>query len=747
MSQSRRIFIKQITAVGLLTQFPMLFSCRQGPNEEILTKTRRNTLFAMMNILFPDRKKLSIQSINAYAHFHQILADDNYDIDEKEYLQNGIQWTDEIAQEKFKKDFYQLNDTKKRVVFSHILQSNWGESWLSKVLTVIFEALLLDPIYRVNKNKIGWEWLEHISGQPRPDKNNTYQKLLALKLQHFQTEPQYDVCVVGSGAGAGPVIYELSNTGYKVLVLEKGPWYKTKDFSKDELVATRRSVYTPNLKDERHVIEEQNEEGNWVAKSTYDTGYDFWNGNCVGGSSNFMSGYFSRLKPNDFKLLSTYGKIEGANIADWPITYNDLEPFYEKVERIVGVSGKVVPHKFLEPRSTPDFPYEPLHENIVSSLIDEAAKKLNIQTIPLPRAILTKKKGDRNACYYSNYCGSYGCASDAKGSSRASLLNNALQTGNCTIIPNAKVYRIKTDRTKKVSSVLYYDATGKTVEVKAQIFVVAAQAIETSRLLLMSKNKDFPNGLANNNGQVGKNLIFSAGGVGGGSFYYDQLPKDIAENLKKPGVFVNRTIQQFYELTDDQTEKKIKGGTVDFLFEHANPIGKAIRQKWNEDGDLLYGKKLQNQLQKYFKNVRKLKFEIFVDWLPTDNCFVSLDDKVTDKWGDPVAKVRIGYHPHDLKIGEKIAEKSKGILRQMGLKNIYAGISGAPPTNLQAGGCRFGNDSKTSVLNKNCQAHEVSNLFITDGSFMPTGGSITYTWTIYANSFRVAEVIKKELES
>ncbi len=134
--------------------------------------------------------------------------------------------------------------------------------------------------------------------------------------------------------GAGPVIYELSKAGYKVLVLEKGPWFRTQDFSKDELVATRRSVYTPNLKDEPQVIESLDEEGKWLAQSNYETGNDFWNGNCVGGSSNFMSGYFSRLKPMDFKLLSTYGPIKGANIADWPISYEDLEPYYPRSNKL-----------------------------------------------------------------------------------------------------------------------------------------------------------------------------------------------------------------------------------------------------------------------------------------------------------------------------------------------------------------------------------------------------------------------------
>ncbi|HID38947.1 MAG TPA: oxidoreductase, partial [Calditrichaeota bacterium] len=137
--------------------------------------------------------------------------------------------------------------------------------------------------------------------------------------------------------------------------------------------------------------------------------------------------------------------------------------------------------------------------------------------------------------------------------------------------------------------------------------------------------------------------------------------------------------------------------------------------------------------------------EIFNDWLPTDDCFVTLDPKVKDKWGNPVARVRVGYHYHDLRVGNFLAEKTERVLQEMGAKNIRSGVSGSPPTNLVAGGCRFGNDARTSVLDADCRAHDAENLFITDGSFMPTGGSVTYTWTIYANSFRVADKIKAQL--
>ncbi len=558
---------------------------------------------------------------------------------------------------------------------------------------------------------------------------------------------KYDVCIVGSGAGAGPVISELSKAGLKVVVLEKGPWLKTEDFTKDEMVATRRSVYTPNLKDECHVLVKQNSDGDWMRQSTYSSGRDFWNGSAVGGSSNFMSAYFHRLKPVDFRLLSEFGAIDGANIADWPIQYEELEPYYAKTETEVGVSGEVKQHKFQEPRSTEDFPYPPLSENLFSKWLDDAAERLNFELFKSPRGIISQPKDDRNACYYSNYCGSYGCSSDAKGSARAALINDALKTGNCTIIPNAKVYHLETDGNGNVIKANYYNKEGASEAIEADTFVVAAQAIETSRLLLMSKNDEFPNGLANNSGQVGKNIVFSGGGVGSGQIFYEEIEEEAAAQINAPGVFINRASQEWYVINDQEfSDKKMKGGTIDFVVQHANAVTKAVPLKWDDDGKLLFGSALKEKVKAYFTEQRKFKFEIFVDWLPNDNCFVELDDEVTDKWGDPVAKIWLGYHEHDLKVGKYLAEKAEAIFEEVGMKNVESSISGGVSPNLQAGGCRFGNDPQTSVLDKNCKAHEVSNLYITDGSFMPTGGSVTYTFTIYANAFRVADHLVQQLK-
>ena len=555
----------------------------------------------------------------------------------------------------------------------------------------------------------------------------------------------FDVCIVGSGAGAGPVAYTLSKAGYKVVVLEKGPWVKTEQFSKDELACCRRSVFTPMLEDEPQVIEDEDGDGGWSGESTFDSGNDFWNGSLVGGSSNFMSGYFHRLKPADFRLKSEFGPIEGANVVDWPITYDELEPYYAKVEKVVGVSGKVVPHKHLEPRSTPDFPYPPLAVNKVSELIDKACSELGYVSLPTARAIISRPKDARNACYYSNFCGSYGCSSNAKGSARAALLNDAIATGNCEIRPHSKVYKLFSDPSGKVSGVGYYDKNGKKQVVDAKKYVVACQAIETSRLLLASTGLRFPNGLANNHGQVGKNLIFSGGGSGMGDLSFKNMPDELVQALKVPGVFVNRSLQDWYYFNDSSFGGRAKGGTIDFLWRHSNGVSRANSQKYDDEGNLLWGKPLKRRLESFFKGGRHLRFEVFNDWLPTDDCFVTLDPRVRDKWGDPVARFRIGFHDRDVQVGSYLGEKAVDVLRQMGAVNIQTGISGAPPSNLQAGGCRFGDDPAHSVLDRDCRAHEVENLYVTDGSFMPTGGSVAYTFTIYANSFRVADIIKKDL--
>jgi len=558
---------------------------------------------------------------------------------------------------------------------------------------------------------------------------------------------KYDAIVIGSGAAGGTVAHQLCQAGYKVALLEKGRLIRRGEFSKDELAYCRRDIVTPSLYGEYHTIEER-VDGEWKETPTYDSGWSFWNGNIVGGSSNLMSGMFHRMHPDDFRLLSKYGAIEGANIVDWPIDYSDMEPYYTLAETLIGISGKAQKHPFEPPRSTPDFPQPPTDENRVVELFDRSCKRLGIIPLVTPRAVLSRDKGDRNACYYSNFCGSYGCSSGAKSSSGEALIRPALATGNLTLMSNTYVKKLQSEKEHVTSVETVNTITGKEQTLTARIFVVAAQAHETARLLLNSANRHYPNGLGNSSGELGKNLIFSAGGSGQGVLRRKSLKEIPFEALMRRGLFVNRSVLDWYVIEEQwnaiKGQKKIKGGLVEFMFEHQNNISRAAKTRYSGE-KLQWGKVLGDRLKETFTEGKGIRFEVFNDWLPTDNCFVSIDKKRKDRYGMPVGKLRIQAHPHDLKVASIIAKKSETILKKMGAEEVYSSVSPVPPQNLVAGGCRFGSDPRKSVLNKYCQSHDLPNLFVADASFMPTGGSTPYTWTIYANALRISDYMIAQL--
>lgn len=290
----------------------------------------------------------------------------------------------------------------------------------------------------------------------------------------------------------------------------------------------------------------------------------------------------------------------------------------------------------------------------------------------------------------------------------------------------------------------YRDAEGKKEYVEAQVFVVACYAIETCRLLLYSKNKRFDNGLGNNHGLVGKFMISSAGGVGGGIIRYSQLDPVTAEELKNIGLWINRTVQHFYEIEHPHTGKPIKGGTIEFMFEHANPIRRAVQELW-EGERLIWGKELKEKLMRTFLTGRQVRFEVFADWLPTHQFSVTLSRKYKDRWGVPAAAITIYSHPHDQMVGEFLCEQAARILQEAGVEAVWWRVSRFPSPNLIGGGCRAGTDPRTSVVDRDCRIHDLENLYVTDGSIFPTGGSVPFTFTIYANALRVGRIIAERL--
>lgn len=567
----------------------------------------------------------------------------------------------------------------------------------------------------------------------------------------------FDACVIGSGAGGGPVAALLAEAGKRVVVLEKGPWFDERQFLRDEIVQCRRPTFWPQAKDEPQVLEMA---GQGVAGAGRPTG-DFWNGSLVGGSSVLMSGFFMRLKPDDFRALSTYGAVAGADVADWPLRYEDLEPWYARAEREVGVSGRLValPPTIADRRSTESLPLPATREHPLGGLVDATCRRLGLNPIPLPRAVLPLDQRGRKACDYNGYCGSYGCRTGAKGSSLAAWIPRALATGRCEVRPHAMVRALGTDASgRNVVAASYVDRAGRSQAVRARVFVVACQAIESARLLLNSKNAHHPYGLANASGLVGRNLIFSTFGAGWGEFHRSDL-RARPELLASREPFVNRIVQDWYWFDPRDPGRRNAGrtppgrgmqkaGTLNFLLMHPNPISGAETQAFSDHRRTapLWGQALKDRLGYWFREVKPLKFEIFCDWLPWANSRVTIDPVVKDRWGTPVSRIRAFSHPRSRKSADLLVQQGVRLLTEMGARNARPVRSyGGPSVNLIAGTCRFGEDPRRSVLDRDCRAHDVENLYVTDASFMPSGGSVPFTFTIYANALRVADVIKSRV--
>jgi choline dehydrogenase-like flavoprotein len=536
-----------------------------------------------------------------------------------------------------------------------------------------------------------------------------------------------DVCIIGSGAGGAPVALELARAGFSVVLLEKGAWYTKDDFVHDEILNSRRNFFMPLPWDEPHLFRTGTSE-------PFSRTNEAWTANCVGGGTVHMSGFFYRLKPVDFRLRSELGAVPGANVADWPISYRELSPYYDRAEQALGVSGNAVPHPFLEPR-TRNYPLPPLAEHPVALEIDRAAKQLGWHAIPTARAIATAPYQGRAACVYCTLCGSYGCEHDAKSSTLAALIPAAMATGKVQLKPHSMATEITVDAQGRAKSVLYLDEKGATQEQPAKVVVVAATAVESARLLLNSKSNRFPKGLANGQGLVGKNLLFSSFGQSRATFRVSKQ-KAAMPWLESPLPFVNRSVQDFYLMPDARFGFQ-KGGTLGFMWTHPNPIFASVGlAKKGEAG--VFGKALKDRLRDY-RDSRILEFEIYGEFLSNPDTQVTVDGNVKDRHGLPVAAITVKRHPLDLVMTKFLVERGEEVLASLEPDHLdRVGVAGQT-TILQGGTCRFGKDPATSVLDPDCRSHEVKNLYVTDGSFMPTSGGVPITLTIVANAFRVAD--------
>jgi choline dehydrogenase-like flavoprotein len=544
-------------------------------------------------------------------------------------------------------------------------------------------------------------------------------------MKQYPTSAEVDFVVIGAGAGGGIMAKQLSVAGFSVVVLEQGGWGKygrEHEYNKDEWLnrflsdddrlmsdpSRQRNTFRPN--DKVKAVPGNHSYGCVVGGGTVTYGSSSW-----------------RHLPYEFREASYDPTIPaGTGMADWPITYEELEPYYTQAEWEMGISGLRVNSPFLAPMSK-DYPVPPVPLKSSGALLNTAAAKMGLTSVPGPLAIITKPYMGREACVNCGICSGYGCQVRARSSSAVTMFPIAEKTGRCEIRVKSYVREISTDTSGRVTGVIYFDGQKREVRQKAKAVILSANAGESARLLLLSKSARYPNGLANSSGMVGKYVMFGNGasahglfehplneykGVISGAAIVDYVPSDPKRGFYGGGRMTARCYLTPFELG--------LGGLSPDAPRWGSGYKKALQQEANH----------------------RMTVSCFVTQLPLETNRVDLDPDVKDEWGLPAMRITSTAHPDDKKNMEFFRQKSIEVLQAAGAKNVWA-----PPVSESRGGahnrgtCRMGNDPKTSVVDKYHKAHDVPNLFIVDGSSFVTGGRNHPTMTIQALAFRAADHI------
>ncbi len=506
------------------------------------------------------------------------------------------------------------------------------------------------------------------------------------------------VIIVGSGAGGAPLALRLAEAGCEVVVLEKGPWI-TRDQYPRAAEANHRFFIPPG---EPHtVVTRKTKQGiptdlGWIAA-------------CVGGGTVHMGAYLYRFRPIDFRMASTFGTYE--ELADWPFEYDDLEPYYGVAESLVGVAGGQPDDAWQAPRTTP-LPMPPLDAHPIAARLEHAARARGLRPFTTPRAVNQRPYDERPTCAYCELCAGYGCPVGARGSAQEAILPRAIATGRCTVMANQMVREITVSRQGHATGCRVLDAQGRERHEPADLVCVSASAIESARLLLLSTSNRFPEGIGNDHGRVGRHLQFHAVTMAQGLVAPERLSQ---RERGSTNPFLGRSIADYYTLPDGVSDIA-KGGLLRFSLPPSDATSRANGQ-------------------------RMVGFEVFHDFIPNQHTRVTLDPDVRDRWGLPVARIHLDIPSHHRQAGQWLLARGTELLEDLGVETWQVTDLGGTSSYLVHGTCRAGVDPTTSVLDPHCRVHDVPNLYVVDGSFMPTSGGASPTLTIIANSLRVADQI------
>jgi choline dehydrogenase-like flavoprotein len=532
--------------------------------------------------------------------------------------------------------------------------------------------------------------------------------------------------VVGAGAGGGIVAKQLSVAGLSVALLERGKWYTENDCRKDDLRNQRTTVLGNAFGPEDAGNPRVWVDGKGVAHTVLPSEGSYQNNAaCVGGGTLSYGAMAWRYMPQDFRMRSIYGAPEGSSLEDWPISYDDLEPYYEQAEYEIGVSGDYSGTPFKGPRKR-DLPMPPLPPNREFEILEPAAKRLGLHPFHIPMARNSVPYNGRGPCMRCRWCCGFGCEEDAKNGSQNTVIPIAIGTGNCELRSGCMVKEILTDDRGRATGVAYYDADGRLQTQLADFVVVSACAIESARLLLNSKSRLFPDGLGNRHDQVGRNLQghHYTGAIG---FFDFDTYDDVG-----PGASI--AISDYSHGTPG-----LRGGGI-----LANEfIRLPIHMVDRLPGDIpRWGLKHKQAMRAFYK--RNIVIMGPTQQIPTAEARVTLDPTVRDKWGLPVARISGNVHPHTFDIGEVQAKRAEAWLKEAGA--ISTSLMAYRPDSVsagqhQAGTCRMGNDAQGSVVDRNCKLHDVDNVFVIDSSVHVNNGGFNPALTIMAIAYFASDAL------
>ncbi|MFK7696766.1 gluconate 2-dehydrogenase subunit 3 family protein [Paenibacillus sp. HJGM_3] len=548
-----------------------------------------------------------------------------------------------------------------------------------------------------------------------------------------QLRDRYDAIVVGAGAGGSVAAALLAESGQRVLVVERGSWLRYGEIGNDHTRNHRFSKYGHNTGPglEGHPRTILTAGGDERITAPHEADYHN-NAMTVGGGTRVYGAQAWRFHADDFRMATRYGIPDGSSLSDWPISYEDLERYYERAEWEVGVSGDGDAHPGRGKRNRP-YPMPALPRTMEAERLARAAAKLGWDAGPVPLLINSVERDGRRACGRCGQCVGFACPTDSKNGGHNTLLLRALQTGKCDLICDTMVERIDTEGGKHATGVRLVQEVAGSIrrrQVQAAHVVVAAGAIESARLFLNSASDAEPTGIGNRNDQVGRHL---QGHVYTGA--YALFDEPVQDGLG-PGVSIATC-----RFAHGNAGGIIGGGML------ANEFTRLPLVHWNRalpPDAARWGSAGKEMMRDGY--VRTSHVQGPIQDIPNPQSRVRLSPTVKDRFGIPVAQLSGSVHPESLRAAAMLGEQAETWLWAAGARRVWRTSpgSGLSAGQHQAGTLRMGDDPSTSVTDPYGRVHGYDNLWVSDGSVHVTNGGVNPVLTIFAMAFRIAEHLVKQ---